>query len=204
MDYTLITDLLDHPKVVETHHHLHHHVAKFDHLLRSARYAYRLAPLFGANRRIVVRAAILHDLDSRLGTLRTHGAIAAQVAATLGEPEAVGHAIRSHMYPLVPAPITREGWVLAVADKLASLEDMTVFVGGLFSGASLREQRRLQASDPFYQPRPPRLPRPLRLPRRSWRVSLPTRSWRRTPHRAPMRSSDEPRERSAHEISAKE
>lgn len=150
MDYSIIEDLLAHPKVVETRNHIHHHIPKHDHLLRSARYSYRLAPLFRADSRICVRAAILHDLDSRHGTLTTHGAIAARVAKSLGEPEPVATAIISHMYPLGPRPTTREGWVLALADKMASLADITRFIGGLFTGHSQRERRRLASSDPFY------------------------------------------------------
>jgi glycyl-tRNA synthetase beta chain len=149
----IIADLLDHPRVVETRHHLHHSIPKHDHMIRVARYSYGLASLFGADRRTCVRAAILHDIDSRLGTLATHGAIAAEVAAALGEPDEVSRAIISHMYPLGPRPTTREGWVLAVADKIASFTDMTSFVGGLFSGRSLRVRRRLCQTDPFYAPR---------------------------------------------------
>jgi glycyl-tRNA synthetase beta chain/uncharacterized protein len=107
--------------------------------------------LLGAQRNTCLRAAILHDIDSRLGTLTTHGDIAAQHAASIGEPEAVCQAIKSHMYPFGPAPTTREGWVLVLADKLASLLDMSHFVGGLFSGHSLRQRRRLRQSDPFLQ-----------------------------------------------------
>lgn len=153
MDYSYIADLLEHPKVIETHHHMHHSIPKHDHLLRSARYSYHLAPLFGADRRISTRAAILHDIDSRLGTLTTHGAIAARYAAELGEPEAVSQAIISHMYPFGPAPTTREGWVLVVADKMASLSDMTHFLKGLFNGHSLRIRRRLRETDPFFAAR---------------------------------------------------
>jgi glycyl-tRNA synthetase beta chain/uncharacterized protein len=156
MDYALIDDLLTHPKVVETRHHMHHNISKHDHLLRSARFSYRLAPLLGADPNISVRAAILHDIDSRLGTLTTHGAIAARFAVELGEPEAVGQAIVSHMYPMGPAPTTREGWVLVLADKLASLADMTAFVRGLPTGHSLRTRRLLRQSDPYHLPRKPR------------------------------------------------
>jgi glycyl-tRNA synthetase beta chain/uncharacterized protein len=156
MYQVFIADLLSHPRVVETRHHMHHSVPKHDHMMRVARYSYRIANLFRADRRICVRAAILHDIDSRLGTLATHGAIAAEVAATLGEPVEVSQAIISHMYPLGPKPTTREGWVLVVADKIASFTDMTSFVGGLFTGRSLRVRRSLCETDPFYAPRPRR------------------------------------------------
>jgi glycyl-tRNA synthetase beta chain/uncharacterized protein len=150
MDLVVISDLLSHPRVAETRDHIHHAVPKHDHLMRVARYSYHLAPMMGADRRTAVRAAVLHDLDSRLGTLSNHGAIAARVAAEMGEPEAVSAAIVSHMYPFGPRPTTREGWVLVVADKIASLTDLTSFVGGLFTGRSLRVRRQLHSSDPFY------------------------------------------------------
>lgn len=153
MDHTIIADLLDHPKVMETRDHIHHSIPKHDHLMRSARYSYQIAPLLNADQRICVRAAILHDLDSRKGTLTTHGAIAARLAADLGEPEAVSQAIISHMYPFGPKPTTREGWVLVVADKMASVSDFTHFVRGIFTGRSLEERRRLRTSDPYVSER---------------------------------------------------
>lgn len=146
----ILGDLVVHPKVLETRHHLHHNVPKHDHLLRSVRWSYRIAGLFRADPRVCARAALLHDLDSRRGTLATHGWIAASVAADLGESDSVCRAILPHMFPLGPAPSSREGWVLVIADKLAALADMGTFVAGLFTGRSLRQRRTLQASDPFF------------------------------------------------------
>lgn len=168
MDHSTIADLLSHPRVIETRQHMHHSVPKHDHMLRVARYSYRIAPFLGADQRIAARAAILHDLDSRLGTLTTHGAIAARVAAEMGEPEAVSAAIVSHMYPFGPKPTTREGWVLVVADKLATVTDFTHFLGGLFSGHSLRVRRELCGSDPYFAARLARRRR-RRLLSRLWR-----------------------------------
>lgn len=169
MDCADIDDLLAHPRVIETREHLHHSVPKHDHMMRVARYSYYLAPVLGADRRTATRAAILHDLDSRLGTLTTHGAIAAQVAAEMGEPEAVSQAIVSHMFPLGPRPTTREGWVLVVADKIASLTDMTSFLGGLLTGRSLRVRKELCCSDPFYAEHRASRRRRRRLLGRLWR-----------------------------------
>ena len=166
IDHSSIADLLAHPKVVETRDHIHHSIPKHDHLMRSVRYSYRLAPLMRADRQVCMRAAILHDIDSRYGTLTTHGAIAAQFAAAQGEPDEVCQAIVSHMYPFGPAPTTREGWVLVVADKIASLSDMTVFVRGLFTGRSQHVRRNLRASDPFHIERPSRRARLLQRLRR--------------------------------------
>jgi len=168
MYQSAIEDLLSHPRVVETRSHMHHSVPKHDHMLRVARYSYRLAPLLGADRRVAVRAAMLHDLDSRLGTLTTHGAIAARVAAEMGEPAEVSAAIVSHMYPLGPKPTTREGWVLVVADKMATFTDFSHFLGGLLTGRSLRVRRELCSSDPFFAARMARRRR-RRLLARLWR-----------------------------------
>jgi HD superfamily phosphodiesterase len=150
MLYQFISDLLDHPKVVETRDHMHHSLSKHDHLARTARISYRLARLTGADIRICVRAAMIHDIDSRLGTLTTHGRIAALWAATQGECDAVCHAIETHMYPFGPKPRTREAWVVSFADKAASLTDLTLMVGGMMTGHTWRRRKRLGSSDPHF------------------------------------------------------
>jgi glycyl-tRNA synthetase beta chain/uncharacterized protein len=158
-----IADLLTHPKVIETRDHLHHSISKHDHLLRSVRFSARFAKLLRADLRTSLRAAMIHDIDSRLGTLTTHGAIAARWAAEQGEPEAVCAAIISHMYPFGPKPTTREGWVLVLADKAASMGDFAQYVRGLVDGSSRATRRRLELSDPFFRDRPRRQPRRPRL-----------------------------------------
>jgi glycyl-tRNA synthetase beta chain/uncharacterized protein len=130
---------------------MHHNIAKHDHLLRSVRLSFRLARLFGADPHICARAALIHDIDSRTGTLWNHGAIAARWAEQQGESDEVCTAIVSHMYPFGPTPLTREGWVLVIADKVASLGDFTQFVRGLADGSSIATRRRLRRSDPFYR-----------------------------------------------------
>jgi HD superfamily phosphodiesterase len=167
-----ITDLLAHPKVIETRDHMHHSIPKHDHLLRSVKYSSRFAKLLRADLRTCMRAAMIHDIDSRLGTLTTHGAVAARWAAEQGEPEAVCRAIISHMYPLGPLPRSREAWVLVLADKAASLGDFRQYLRGLINGSSQQTRRRLELSDPYYCRRPrhphrrllrrPLLKRPLR------------------------------------------
>lgn len=158
-DQSHIYDLLDHPKVVETRDHLHHSIAKHDHLMRSVKYSSRFARLLRADQRVCTRAALIHDIDSRFGTLTTHGQIAARWAAAQGEPPEVCLAIVSHMYPFGPAPRSREAWVLVLADKAATLGDLKQFVRGLLDGTSLAARRRLKLSDPFYRTRPRRLRR---------------------------------------------
>ena len=145
------SDLLHHPKVVETQAHVHHAISKHDHLVRTARISYRLARMLKADVDICVRAAIIHDIDSRLGTLSTHGKIAAVWAEGLGECEAVCHAIETHMYPFGPKPRTREAWVLSLADKAASLTDITVAVGALMSKRARERRRHLMNNDPYWK-----------------------------------------------------
>lgn len=93
---------------------------------------------------------MIHDIDSRLGTLTTHGGIAARWAATQGECDAVCHAIETHMYPFGPKPRTREAWVVSFADKAASLTDLGVMLGGMMTGRTWRRRRELQQLDPHF------------------------------------------------------
>ncbi len=151
--FDYIRDLLTLPEVVETRHHMHHSIPKHDHLTRSVRMSYHLSRLLRADIRTCVRAALLHDINSRAGTLTTHGRVAARWAAEQGEDAAVCAAIESHMYPLGPAPTSREAWVLVLADKAASLGDIKQFLTGLIDGSSLANRRRLQETDPFYRQR---------------------------------------------------
>lgn len=160
-----ITDLLSHPKVVETQAHIHHSLSKHDHLLRSARISSKLARFMGADERVCVRAAMIHDIDSRLGTLTTHGRIAAEWAASQGEDDSVCHAIETHMYPFGPAPRTREAWVVSLADKAASITDLTICVTGMLTGRTWKRRKALCASDPHFFGRKRRFRRARRAPR---------------------------------------
>ena len=146
-----VDDLLEHPVFLETRYELHHNVRKSDHLLRASRYAWMLAGVVNADRRICARAGLLHDLHSRLGSWSTHGSIAASVANDIGESQDVCDAIVPHMFPLGPAPKTREGWVLTVADKAASVADALSFAANVFSGQSMANRRKLRASDRYLQ-----------------------------------------------------
>lgn len=150
MIHEYVTDLLAHPKVIETQSHMHHSISKHDHLSRTARISYKLARLMRADIRVCVRAAMIHDIDSRLGTLTTHGTVAAQWAAAQGECDAVCHAIETHMYPFGPKPRTREAWVVSLADKAASLTDLGVMLGGMMTGHTWQRRRTLQRSDPHF------------------------------------------------------
>lgn len=159
MDFSLVEDLLEHPKVVETRDHIHHGIAKYDHIMRVTRFSYHIARIIKADVRVCVRAGLLHDIDSRLGTLANHGDVAARWAQEYGEEEAVCAAIMSHMYPFSPPPTSREGWILTIADKAASMADLTDYVRGLINGRSQERRRSLQESDPHYRPKAKPKPR---------------------------------------------
>ena len=146
-----VEDLLRHPVFLETCFEIHHSIRKCDHLLRSARFARTIAGFLRANRRTCARAGLLHDLHSRLGTWSTHGGIAASVATEMGESNDVCDAIVPHMFPLGPAPKTREGWVLVLADKLATLADTLYFVLHAVFGSGLKQRKMLRARDRYYK-----------------------------------------------------
>ncbi|HYF63858.1 MAG TPA: phosphohydrolase, partial [Herpetosiphonaceae bacterium] len=76
-----VEDLLNHPKILETQDHLHHGIAKYDHLVRVTRYSYILAKLTRSDVRVCMRAGLIHDIDSRYGNLSNHGEVAARWAA---------------------------------------------------------------------------------------------------------------------------
>ncbi len=103
---------------------------------------------------------MIHDIDSRLGTLTTHGRIAASWAAAQGECHEVCHAIEAHMYPFGPKPRTKEAWVVSLADKAASLTDLTLMVSGMMTGHTWHRRRRLKQSDPHFIARGQRKRRP--------------------------------------------
>lgn len=147
--YQQLGDLLIHPVYSYTVLQVHHGIRKSDHLLRSARFAYWIAKLVRADSRVCTRAGLLHDIYSRMGTWATHGAIAASVARQMGESEQVCNAIETHMFPVGPVPTSKEGWVLVVADKMATFTDALHFLSLLVAGQGLRNRRVLRVTDPF-------------------------------------------------------
>jgi uncharacterized protein len=106
----------------------------FDHVLRVASMADRLAEAEGADREIVRAAALLHDM-SRLEDITPttsqgdtdHAVVAANAIRTLlaGQPpervDAVAHCIEAHRFHNDIEPETLEARVLFDADKLDSI-----------------------------------------------------------------------------------
>ncbi len=96
----------------------------FDHVLRVYRLAERIARSEGADLRVVLTAALLHDIARDDPDHHVRGAEQARVLLS-GEPpafvEAVAHCIEAHRFRKGPAPRTLEAKVLQDADKLDAI-----------------------------------------------------------------------------------
>jgi uncharacterized protein len=100
----------------------------FDHVLRVAAMADRIAQAEGANREIVRAAALLHDIGldkGRAGHETSAANRAAEILREQGYAEdfcrAVSQAIESHRFRSGPTPQTLEAQVLFDADKLDAI-----------------------------------------------------------------------------------
>lgn len=129
-------DLLRDIRVLRMNQYIQHgSTTTYAHVLRVARTAYRLNHLLRvkADDRSLVRASILHDYylyDWHKHHDRLHGYHHARIAADNArrdfsispEEEAM---IRSHMWPLnlFSPPLSRGGWLLTIADKIASTQE---------------------------------------------------------------------------------
>ncbi len=148
-------DILCHPQFQALRSFCHHggENSLYDHLVDSAKCAYRLAAAFGLSQervRAVTRAALLHDFfgydwrdESHKQMVRqytgwkrlkqmhafSHGAYAAKRASlyfTLDDRQR--GAIRSHMFPLAPVPRSSEAWIVTLADKMVASREMSAAV----------------------------------------------------------------------------
>jgi uncharacterized protein len=112
----------------------------FDHVLRVATLAVKIAQAEGAEVEIVRAAALLHDIGLDNGRLG-HEEVAAQRACEIlaGQPrekvEAVAEAIRSHRFRSGPSPQTLEAKCLFDADKLDAIGAIGVGRAFAYSGA---------------------------------------------------------------------
>jgi uncharacterized protein len=100
----------------------------FDHVLRVAAMADRIAHAEGADREVVQAAALLHDIgldEGRAGHETSAARRAAEILREHGYDEgfcsAVAHAIESHRFRSGPTPQTLEAKVLFDADKLDAI-----------------------------------------------------------------------------------
>lgn len=125
-------------------------VHDFDHIMRVARLAERIAIAEGADGGIVRTAALLHDWGraEAAAAHADHAAEAARRARALlhgADPswvDAVAHAIAAHRFRSLPAPQTLEAQVLFDADKLDAMGAIGVARAYAYGGA---HQQRLWA-----------------------------------------------------------
>ena len=113
----------------------HGSTTTYDHVLRVARTAYRLNHILHlkADDHSLIRASILHDYylyDWHQQGDRLHGYHHARIAADNALRDfAISPAeqamIQSHMWPLnlFSIPLSRGGWLLTIADKIASAQE---------------------------------------------------------------------------------
>jgi len=115
-NYTdIIEDLLDHPEVQYTKNiDQHRYHTRFEHMMLASKFAYYFATKTGADVRICVRAAAIHDV----WTQGVYSWPAVEFAKKIGEPKAVQQAIATHMVLNNP-PRDKNGWVVAFADECA-------------------------------------------------------------------------------------
>jgi uncharacterized protein len=113
----------------------------FDHVLRVAALAERIARAEGADLAVVRTAALLHDVAESVDR-EVHHLLGAQRAREIlaGQPpqfvDAVAHAIEAHRFRHEPQPRTLEAKVLSDADKLDSIGAIGVGRAFAFAGAA--------------------------------------------------------------------
>ncbi|MBI4426594.1 MAG: HDIG domain-containing protein [Candidatus Kerfeldbacteria bacterium] len=138
-----IDDLLQRPEVRRLARRGAHHFSRnrLQHCLAVAKLSYYLGRLVGADTRVCVRAALLHDWyfenrhehQNRVGANVHHPQIAARNARGLGEPAAVTDIIATHMWPYGRIrPASLEAWVVWMADNVVWLTDLLASGGHYF------------------------------------------------------------------------
>lgn len=139
LEYLLhVGDLINHPSMLELKEFSHHKVNnRYNHSIEVSYLAYRIALRLKLDARAVARGALLHDLyhyDTDLADkeaykehLITHPEIALTKAKKITEVTPIMEdMILCHMYYGArnqPKPETKEGWVVAIADKLCTADD---------------------------------------------------------------------------------
>ena len=113
----------------------HGRVSTYEHCESVARLSYKIDRLLSlhSDLRVLLVGAMLHDFylydwhHDDGGAHRLHGFTHAQAAcanarAYFGIDDRTGHVISSHMWPLnlKKLPLTREAWIVCVADKCVS------------------------------------------------------------------------------------
>ena len=128
-------DILDDPRFLALRENRHHgHTTTYDHCLHVTLIALEIAKekSIKVDVRSLVRGSLLHDYycydndHKPKKHLRTHGQLAAKNAERDFGINGVEHdVICNHMWPIHPflSPLTREGWLCCLADKIASCRE---------------------------------------------------------------------------------
>lgn len=114
----------------------HGEISTYRHVINVVKLCYIIDKKFDlkSDKNVLLTSALLHDFygydwhDCKLSELHgfKHPLIAADRAAEVFDvDEQVQDAIRSHMWPftLLHVPKSKEGWILCIADKLASMSE---------------------------------------------------------------------------------
>ena len=116
----------------------HGRISTYEHCENVAKLSYTIDRVFSlrSNLKVLLFGAMLHDFylydwhSENHGAHRLHGFRHARTANANAKKyfqvdDAVSHVIYCHMWPLNPEsiPMTREAWIVCVADKLISLHE---------------------------------------------------------------------------------
>lgn len=156
----VVSDLIYHPEVVKLKNYRHHNVSnRYKHSVEVSYLSYRMAKRLGLDEVEVARGALLHDLyhydtdvtdkDAYSNHLKNHPSIAFKNACKLTQvTPTMKDVILCHMYygtETHPTPQSKESWVVALADKLTTIDDMGDYVRYIseFTKVYYRERRRI-------------------------------------------------------------
>lgn len=136
----------------------------FDHIMRVYKNAEKLAQKEKANAKLVLCAALLHDIvnypksDKRSKNSSTHSAIAAKKILskydfTNSEIKIVTDAIRDHSFSKNKKPKTIEGKILQDADRLDAIG--AIGIARAFAVSGVEKRSFYNKEDPFCSKRKP-------------------------------------------------
>jgi putative nucleotidyltransferase with HDIG domain len=101
----------------------------YQHNLNVCGKAFRLTEVLNADKRIVTRAAFLHDcwveeFRSNPFSGIFHYRESVKIAKKLKEDKRIIYAIQTHMFPYGKLPLSREAMVVWLADKFCAIEEI--------------------------------------------------------------------------------
>jgi uncharacterized protein len=134
---SFIVDITNNEKFKELRKQPHHGITRYEHLMRTTFYTYKVCKFFHKkNIRDVVRATLLHDFytdDELTGNgaqrLGSHPLVALANATKYFElNDMQKDIIKSHMFPCnLIVPKYKESWLVTTMDKVVSTYEMLRF-----------------------------------------------------------------------------